>query len=128
MTERLHVVGALLLMTVETHFRLLARRSHGIVEGVNLMAVRTRHVVTIVCGITPGVLQLVGMAAEANLILPRHGSNGVGAKIRDRRAWLAAADARSMRPAGAVARLALQLASGKGRIRVGSRTVSCLEQ
>jgi hypothetical protein len=125
------VVGALLLMTVEAHVRLLPHRSHGIVDGVNLMTVGTRHIVTIVCGITPGVLQLVGMAVEADLILARHGCNGGGgggAKIRDRRALLAAADAGGMRTAGAVARLALQLPSGKGRIRVGSRSVSCPEQ
>ena len=121
------MVGALLLMTVEAHFRLLPRRSHGIVDGVNLMTVGTRHIVTIVCGITPGVLQRVGMAVEADLILARHGCNGVGAKIRDRRAWFAAADAGGMRTAGAVARLALQLASSKGRIRIGSRSVSCPE-
>jgi len=107
------MIRAPLLMTGEAHLRLLSRRSHGIVDGVNLVTVNARDLVTIMGGIAPGVLQLVGVAAQAGLILARHRCHGVEAKIRDRRAWLTAADTRAMRAARAVARLALQLARCK---------------
>lgn len=106
---RLHGLRSLLLVAVETDFRLAAGGQYRIAFGVACVAIGTGDRIVIMRAAVPGKAGIVLVTIRTVRILLGDRSGSAGAKHYDGRPFLATPDATCMIAAGSVTGLALQL-------------------
>jgi hypothetical protein len=99
--------GALLLVTIETNFRLCSGRQYGVVFCVADMTIRTRDAVVVMTTAVPRETRVTLVAIDAKSVLFGNGCYGVRAKPDDRRTFLATSYPTGVRVARSVTGLTL---------------------
>jgi hypothetical protein len=120
MRIRLHCLCTLLLVTVETHFRLSRCDQHRILRRVTGVAIRTGDLLHIVRAAVPRESKVVLVAVCAVTVLLENRGHTVCTESDDRRLLLTTPNTPGMRTARAMTGLALQLAMRERCTRVSS--------